>query len=131
MSNTTNRPPLLFEDLTGQIRQTAYEVHTYFGPGFLEKVYQNSLRNRLRRLGFEIDDNYQIEVKDEDGTVVGDYSPDLMVNSKIVVELKAARSLSSADTAQILNYLKATRMRLGLLINFGASKLEFRRFVWS
>ena len=66
---------------------------------------------------------------DEDGTVVGEYYPDLLVETKVVVETKAARAVGPADAAQILNYLKATGRPLGLLINFGAPKLEFRRFI--
>ena len=125
------RPPLLFEALTGKVRQTAYETHVYFGPGFLEKVYRNALAHRLKKLGIDVDARYEIKVTDEDGTLVGEYFPDLMVDSKVVVEIKASRAIGHADVAQILNYLKATGKSVGLLINFGASRLEFRRFVRS
>ena len=129
MKTPEGRPPLLFETLTGTVRQTAYETHVYFGPGFLEKVYRNALAHRLRKLGLDVDANFEIKVTDEDGTLVGEYFPDLMVDSKVVVEIKASRAIGHADVAQILNYLKATGRRVGLLINFGASRLEFRRFV--
>jgi len=129
MDPPSRRPSLLFERLTGEIRQTAYEIHTYFGPGFLEKVYRNSLLNRLRKRGLDVEDRYLIKVIDEDGSVAGEYFPDLMVEQEVVVEIKAIRALATADVAQVLNYLKATGKAVGLLINFGASKLEFRRFV--
>lgn len=129
MKTPEGRPPLLFETLTGKVRQTAYETHVYFGPGFLEKVYRNALAHRLRKLGVDVDAKYEIKVTDEDGTLVGEYFPDLMVDSKVVVEIKASRAIGHADVAQVLNYLKATGRRVGLLINFGASRLEFRRFV--
>lgn len=125
------RPTLLFEQRTGLIRQTAFEIHVYFGPGFLEKVYQNALLHRLRLQGLGVRDDYDVQVRDQDGTIVGTYSPDLAVDSEILVELKAARALTDADSAQVLNYLKATGKPLGLLINFGAPRLEFRRFVRS
>jgi len=131
MNTPEGRPPLLFETLTGKVRQTAYETHVYFGAGFLEKVYRNALAHRLRKLGIDVDARYEIKVADEDGTVVGEYFPDLMVDSKVVVEIKASRAIGHADVAQILNYLKATGRSVGLLINFGASRLEFRRFVRS
>jgi GxxExxY protein len=120
--------PLLHEELTGTVRQTAFEVHRYLGPGFLEKVYENALLNRLRKKGVRVEPQHGILVHDEDGTVIGEYGADLFVEECVVVEIKAAKSLS-AHMAQVLNYLKATRIRLGLLINFGASKLEFRRFI--
>ncbi len=131
MKTPEDRPPLLFEALTGKVRQTAYETHVYFGPGFLEKVYRNALAHRLEKLGIDVDAKFEIKVSDEDGTLVGEYFPDLMLDSKVVVEIKASRAIGHADVAQILNYLKATGKSVGLLINFGALRLEFRRFVRS
>jgi len=126
MAGTT---PLLHEELTGLIRQTAFETHSYFGPGFLEKVYENALVNRLRKKGLEVGQQKQLVVYDEDGTLVGDYYADLLVNDCVVVEIKAAKAFAGEHIAQLLNYLKATHMSLGLLINFGTGRLEFRRFV--
>jgi GxxExxY protein len=123
------RPELLEEELTGTIRQTAYDVHRYFGNGFLEKVYENALAHRLHEKGLDVRQQFPVKVHDEDGTIVGDYSPDLLVEDRIIVETKAVRSLTDEDTAQVLNYLKATRLRVGLLINFGAKRLRCRRFV--
>ena len=123
------RPELLEEELTGTIRQTAYDVHRYFGNGFLEKVYENALAHRLRTKGLDVRQQLPVKVFDEDGTIVGDYSPDLLVEGSVIIETKAVRSLTDEDSAQILHYLEATRLRVGLLINFGANRLRCRRFV--
>ena len=123
------RPELLEEELTGAIRQTGYDVHRYFGNGFLEKVYENALAHRLRKKGYDVQQQFRLKVHDEDGTVVGDYSPDLLVVGRIIVEVKASHALADEDTAQLLNYLKATRLRVGLLVNFGARRFRCRRFV--
>ena len=120
---------LLHEELTGVLRQTAFETHRYFGPGFLEKVYENALVNRLRKKGLEVKPQQGLCVRDEDGAVVGNYDADLLVNDQVVVEVKAVKALAGEHVAQLLNYLKASRTRLGILVNFGAPKLEFRRFV--
>jgi GxxExxY protein len=120
---------LLFEELSGTIRQTAFEVHRYFGSGFLEKVYENALSHRLRKKGHIVVQQKALLVRDEDGTVVGKYLADLFVDERVIVELKAARSLVSEDVAQTLNCLKATGCPLALLINFGSWRLEFKRIV--
>lgn len=121
--------PLLHEELSGLIRQTAFEVHQYFGPGFLEKVYSNALAHRLRKKGIAVQQKQALLVHDEDGTVVGEYETDLFVDGRALVEVKAAKGLVDAHVAQLLHYLKATGTRLGLLVNFGAPRLEFKRFV--
>ena len=123
------RPPLVREELTGVLRQTAFETHSYFGHGFLEKVYENALVNRLRRKGLKIAQQSALLVRDEDGTVVGEYVADLVVDDCVVVEVKAVTSLANEHVAQILNYLKACGIRLGVLVNFGARRLQFRRFL--
>ncbi|MBI3271860.1 MAG: GxxExxY protein [Planctomycetes bacterium] len=120
---------LLHADKTGAIRQTAFEVHCFFGSGFMEKVYENALKDRLCKKGFKVEQQKSIEVRDQDGSVVGEYLADLLVDDLIVVEIKAASKLAPENTAQLLNYLKATGLEVGVLINFGTSKLEFRRFV--
>ena len=121
---------LLFADVTGVIRQAAFETHQYFGSGFLEKVYKNALTNRLRAKGLQVVADQPIQVFDEDGTCVGEYVADLVVEACVLVELKAVRALASEHSGQVLNYLKATGVLVGLLINFGATKLQFRRFVY-
>ena len=109
-----------------KIRQVAYDLHVYLGVGFLEKVYENALAHRLEKAGLDVKTQVPIQVADEDGFVVGDYIADLTVNG-IVVELKAVSTLTSAHTAQLLNYLTATGIRHGLLINFGSEKFECRK----
>jgi GxxExxY protein len=117
-------------ELTGAIRQTAYEVHSYFGHGFLEKVYENALLNRLRKMGLSVQQQSEISVKDIDGTPVGNYIADAIINGVILVEVKAMSSLTQAHYAQPLNYLRATGLGVGLILNFGAPKLQVKRVVY-
>jgi GxxExxY protein len=128
-SDAFSRPCLLHEDLTKLVRQTAFEVHRYFGGGFLEAVYRSALRNRLRKQGLEAAP-CRFTVRDEDGTAVGSYEADLVVAGKVVVELKAVSGLRPEHESQTLNYLKAADLRVGLLINFGRKILEVRRLIY-
>ncbi len=121
---------LLFEGLAGVIRQTAFETHRYFGNGFFEKVYENALANRLRKRGLNVRQQAGLVVHDEDGTVVGEYVADLIVNDCVVVEIKGVASFVGEHVAQVLNYLKATGLQVGLLVNFGASRLQVKRLVF-
>ena len=120
---------LLHEELSGMVRQTAYETHRYFGVGFLERVYENALAHRLRRKGLVVSQQTALEVRDEDGTIVGNYVPDLIVNGCLIAEVKSVVALTDDHFAQVLNYLKVTGIELGLLMNFGTPWLEFRRVV--
>lgn len=122
--------PLKHEEMTGRIRQIAFETHRYFGHGFLEKVYENALSHRLRKAGFTVQQQVPIIVLDEDGTPVGEYFADVLVDGFLVIETKAVRALSEDHQAQLIHYLKATGHELGLLINFGSRVIEFRRFVY-
>jgi GxxExxY protein len=115
--------------LADTIRETAFAAHTYFKNGFLEKVYENSLRNRLRKHGLKVDQQIAIPVLDEDGSVVGDYVADLMVEDMILVELKAVKAINDEHFAQVLAYLRATNIRHGMLINVGSTKLQIRKFI--
>ena len=122
---------LAHEELTGKIRQIAFETHHYFGDGFLEKLYENALAHRLRKAGLHVQQQSPIVVKDEDGTVVGEYFADLLVEGFLIIELKAAKALAGEHQAQVIHYLKATRRELGLLINFGSKRLQFKRLIYS
>lgn len=113
--------------LTDTVRQTAFEVHRYFGPGHLEKVYENALANRLRKLGLDVKQQHPLTVRDEDGTVVGDYYADILVNDCLILELKAARDFADEHIAQILGYLRAAQLEHGALLNFGAAKFQIRK----
>ena len=109
-----------------KIRQVAYDLHVYLGVGFLEKVYENALAHRLEKAGMDVQTQVPIQVADEDGFVIGDYVADLLVDG-VLVELKAVSALSPAHVAQLLNYLKATGIRHGLLVNFGSEKFQCRK----
>ena len=95
-------------------------------PGFSKKLYENALAHELRKTGLTVAQQQGITVR-YDGIVVGEYTVDLLIEGTIIVELKAIKALDSVHTAQCLNYLKATRLHLCLLLNFGKSRLEIQR----
>ena len=117
--------------LCDQIRQTSFEIHRYLRHGHLEKVYENGLAQRLQKAGLKVEQQYPLQVWDEDGTVLGDFFADLFVESKLIVELKACKLLASEHTAQLLGYLRACHIEHGLLVNFGAPKLQIRKYALS
>ncbi|MFA7346068.1 MAG: GxxExxY protein [Terrimicrobiaceae bacterium] len=112
-----------------QVRMISLNLHSFLKWGHLEKVYENGLAHRLQKSGFCVQQQYPISVRDEDGTVLGDYVADLIVDSEIIIEIKACDSLADIHIAQILGYLRATGLRHGLLINFGAPVLQIRKLV--
>lgn len=115
-------------ELTKSIIGTFYEVYNELGHGFLESVYENSLAIALRAKGFEVHQQIAVPVWFR-GQQVGDFDADLMVNRLVLLELKSARSIDPAYLAQLLNYLKATNIEIGLLLNFGP-KPEFKRLAF-
>ena len=119
------------KELCDLVRQISYDIHVYHGHGHLEKVYENALVNRLRKAGLAVEQQHSIMVYDEDGTIIGDYYADLLVEGHLIIELKTAKTLASEHEAQILGYLKSSRMEHGLLINFGSYKFEIRKFAWT
>ena len=118
-------------ELCDMIRQTSYAIHVFHGHGHLEKVYENALTHRLRKLGLEVKQQFPLVVRDEDGTVIGEYLADLLIDNRLIVELKAARTLADDHTAQLLGYLKSARIEHGLLINFGSYKFQIKKFAMS
>ena len=116
---------LLHKELTDKIIKTFYDVYNELGYGFLEKVYQNSLYLELRARGHQVEAQKQIKVFYK-GREVGEYYADLVVDGKVILELKAYECLLQEHENQLLNYLKATNAEVGLLLNFGP-KPEFRR----
>jgi GxxExxY protein len=116
------------QELTQKILEASFAVHNALGAGFLEKVYANALSLELRQMGLVCAQEVPFKVKYKDA-VVGDYSADLVVEKRVLVELKACTGLDSVHEAQILNYLKASGIHVGLLMNFGKPRLEYRRFV--
>jgi GxxExxY protein len=117
--------------LCDQVRQTAYDIHVYHGHGHPEKVYENALANRLRKAGLNVKQQHPINVYDEDGTLIGEYLADLLVEDLLIIELKTAKTLAPEHEAQIIGYLKSARLEHGLLVNFGSYKFEIRKFAWS
>ncbi len=120
---------LQHKELTEQIVGAAFEVHNTLGYGFLEKVYQWAMQVELRAhaLNAEIEREIRVTYK---GVEVGIYKADVFVNECVIVELKVAKTYQSEDEAQLLNELKATGIKVGLLINFGRTRVEFKRFVY-
>ena len=120
---------MLHENITKKIIEAYYKVYNTLGYGFLEKVYENALKIELRRLNLKVDQQKSIKVLYE-SFEVGDYFADLIIEDLVIVELKAAESLCEEHEMQLINYLKATNLEVGLLLNFG-KKPEFRRKVFS
>jgi len=120
---------VLHEDVTRAIIQALYKVYNTLGYGFLEKVYENALAYELARQGLEVRQQWPIKVY-YDGHLMGEYFADLLVGSRVIVELKAVENLCPEHEAQLLNYLKATEIEVGLLLNFGP-KPDFRRKIFT
>lgn|SRR5690606_11729421 len=121
-----NTGDLLYKDLAYAVVGAAMEVHSILGPGFTETVYQTALERELtlRRIPFVAQKRIQVCYKD---VLVADYYLDLVVDDKIDVELKAVDQLAPVHVSQVLSYLKASGLKLGLLINFGEARLRFQR----
>ena len=115
-------------EITKKIIGSAFEVSNTLGIGFVEKVYENSLVHLLRKSGLKVNQQYPIKVS-FDGIVVGDFVADLLVENRVLVELKAVSAMVNEHTAQALNYLRASGLEICLLINFGKSKIEIKRLL--
>ncbi len=117
------------EEITERIIGCAFKVSNTLGVGFLEKVYENALAYELRRSGLNVEQQIVLNVHYE-GIVVGTYAADLLVDHQVLIELKVARNLEDSHLAQCLNYLKATNLKLCLLMNFGTPKVQIKRIVF-
>ena len=117
------------KELTKTVIGAAFKVHNALGAGFLEKVYENALCLELRNAGFRVEQQRAIQVWYA-GKVVGDYVANVVVNDVLILEIKAVASLDKAHEVQLVNYLKATGLEVGLLINFGVS-VEVRWRIFS
>ena len=115
-------------EITYAINGAVFEVNRVLGPGFLEKVYENALLIELRSKGLQAQNQAPIEVSYK-GQIVGDYVADILVEEQVIVEIKTVEKLEKIHEAQLLNYLKATGVRLGLLVNFRHPKAEVKRLV--
>jgi GxxExxY protein len=115
-------------EITYQINGAIYEVNREFGAGFLEKVYQNALMIELEDRGLKAESQVPITVRYKN-TDIGEYFADIVVEDRVILELKAVESLEKVHEAQLLNYLKATGYKIGLLVNFTHPKAVIKRFV--
>ena len=120
---------LMHQEITQGIIGAAFEVHKVLGYGFLERVYQKAMQVELITRGFQAEIEFEISVQYK-GVEVGFYKADLLVNKLVLVELKTAKTYAVDDEPQLLNELKATGIKVGLLINFGKSKVDFKRFAY-
>ena len=108
------------------IRETGFAIHGYHRNGHLEKIYENALVHRLRKQGLQVQQQHPLKVLDEDGTLPGDFYADLFVDNRLIVEVKAVRSVVEEHVAQLLGYLRASRNEHGLLVNFGGARFQIR-----
>jgi GxxExxY protein len=127
-TQTTDSPALLHADITYRVIGLAMEVHNKLGAGFLEKVYENALMVALRREGIRAEQQVPIKIHFEN-VVVGDYVADILIEDKLILELKAVETVTPIHRAQVINCLKATGVRLALILNFGNPKLQHERLV--
>jgi len=119
---------LLFEEITHKIIGAAFDVYKELGYGFLEKVYENSLLIELRLKGLKAENQQPIRIFYK-GETVGDYIADILVEEKVIIELKAEKEYTPKHKAQLINYLRTTKLKVGLLINFGSNKCKPKRIV--
>lgn len=124
----TNTHGVIYKELSYKIIQLMFEVHNALGAGFLEKVYENAAVIKLRKNELHAEQQYPIKVYFE-GQVVGEYFADIIVEHKIILELKCVEKITDIHRAQMINYLKATGLKLGMIINFANPKLEYERIV--
>ena len=117
---------MLHEELTAKILEACFEIAQELGSGFLESVYENALMIVLSEKGLSVQEQVPLQVKFR-SQVVGEFCADLLVENKVIVEIKAVKALVPEHQAQVINYLKATGIQVGLLVNFGKSKIEFKR----
>ena len=118
---------LLYKDTTDKIIKCFYDVYNELGYGFLEAVYENAMCIVLRQSGLKVNQQKELKVKFRN-TIVGDYRTDIIVDDKIILELKSAKAIASEHEAQLLHYLKATGMELGMILNFGKTP-QFKRYI--
>ena len=124
-------PELVYRNEVYAIIGAAMEVYNVLGAGFLESVYQEALEIELSARGIQFESQQELNIRYKEHQLKQQYKPDFVVYEKIIVEIKALNRLISHDQSQLLNYLKATGLPVGVLINFGAAKdLEWKRMVW-
>ncbi|MCG2675621.1 GxxExxY protein [bacterium] len=117
-----------FEELSSKIIKAAIEVHKKLGPGFLESIYQQALLIQLKKDGLKVETQKEVKIH-YNGQEVGTHRLDLVVNKTIIIELKAVKEFDGSHIAQVISYLKATGLKIGLLLNFAKATLEIKRVV--
>jgi GxxExxY protein len=120
---------LLEKELTGKIIEACIDISKELGPGFLESAYKKALIIVLTSMGIKAEEEVPLKVKFR-SFIIGEFSADVLVEKRVIVELKAIKSLTSEHEAQLIHYLKATGIKVGLLINFGKAKVEWKRLVY-
>lgn len=118
---------LLYQELTDKILKAAYTVHRELGCGFLEKVYQEALAIQLEEMGIRFEREKHLPISYHGHRLACDYVADFVVDEKVIIELKAVSALDKVHEAQLINYLKATGIKVGFLMNFGTIKFDFKR----
>jgi len=113
------------------VRETSFQIHSYLRHGHREQIYENALVHRLRKQGISVEQQPEILVYDEDGTVIGHLKADLLIESRLICEIKGARNIVDEHLAQLLGYLRASRLEHGLLINFGGPRLQVKKLILS
>jgi GxxExxY protein len=121
---------LAINDLCDVVRQTSYDIHLYHGHGHFEKIYENALVHRLRSQGINVEQQHPLNVYDQDGgTLLGEYRADVLVDNRLIIEVKATKQVLDEHVAQILCYLKSAHIEHGLLINFGSYKFQVKKYI--
>ncbi|WP_278034342.1 GxxExxY protein [Flavobacterium nitratireducens] len=120
---------LLHKKITDDILKVYFDIYNHLGYGFLEKVYQNAMYFELQKKGYKVEAQKSIKVYLK-GQLIGEYYADLLIEDRIIIELKACELLMSVHVAQLMNYLKATKVEVGLLLNFGEEP-EFKRIIYT
>lgn len=115
-------------ELCDIVRETGFAIHHYLRHGHLEKVYENALAHRLRKLGLTVEQQFPLAIYDEAGTRLGEYYADLFIENCLIVEVKAIRAVADEVVAQLLGYLRTSRIEHGLIINFGAPAFYIRKY---
>ena len=111
------------------VRETGFEIYQYLRSGHRENIYENALAHRLRKRGIQVQQQQELKVLDEDGTLLGSSRADLLIENRLISEIKGCRALVAEHRAQLLGYLRASRIEHGLLINFGGPRFEIRKYI--
>lgn len=120
---------LEYEDLTYKIRAVIFEVYNILGPGFKENIYHNALLDELEKSGLHYEEKKKIRIVYKNNEV-GTYEPDFVIEGKVIVEIKSVEVMLKVFEKQLYSYLKATKYRVGILVNFGSDALDIRRRIY-